>query len=522
MPADKFNYYRESQNKPEELAPMALQLQPDLMIHKDSNQVVEVVHFTDHRQKFFVREWVGPAFLPQIRWESLYGNHLVKFPKSGHVIINADQDLEFRYHLPATGLELIAVERHRQQSQEGWDQDHDSQHTDGSLAAAAACYANMAAGLVDPDYDKDFDDLSHDCWRGAWPQSWADSWWKPSPDPLVNLRKAGALIAAEMDRVLRERASRAGGKTVDTFDITYKPVAGLDLKFTGKLDDTVAPSAPEPAAKPETLTTIHSDEATYVGTPRQIHISEVASYQVPPSGDPEALRQVLEHPDDFSFIHVSVPAGPEGTSGEGFFKAMLDSINAPAPPPTKPTRYWPTARWTVEYQPSAVNAVNSLPFRPPEIITCLNGHLTIEGHFLVFKELQSQYVDDSLTTFNGSFITKLMIHQDEVARVTPHIDELEKESAEIKAEWDRWHQWERERREQQQQRGVDKETLKADLRQQIAEAAKAQGAIDKIPSKPMPPHAADFMQDTILPQPAPPRNYRAVPRSLANDRSNED
>lgn len=35
-----------------------------------------------------------------------------------------------------------------------------------------------------------------------WP--WATDWWKPSDDPITNLVRAGALIAAEIDRLLRE------------------------------------------------------------------------------------------------------------------------------------------------------------------------------------------------------------------------------------------------------------------------------------------------------------------------------
>lgn len=37
-----------------------------------------------------------------------------------------------------------------------------------------------------------------------WP--WDESWWRPSDDPIRNLEKAGALIAAEIDRL--QRAAR--------------------------------------------------------------------------------------------------------------------------------------------------------------------------------------------------------------------------------------------------------------------------------------------------------------------------
>jgi len=39
----------------------------------------------------------------------------------------------------------------------------------------------------------------------TWP--WEASWWKPSDDPIRNLAKAGALIAAEIDRLQRKQGS---------------------------------------------------------------------------------------------------------------------------------------------------------------------------------------------------------------------------------------------------------------------------------------------------------------------------
>ncbi len=40
-----------------------------------------------------------------------------------------------------TGIELITAERKRQIEKEGWTPEHDAEHTDGSLALAAVCYA---------------------------------------------------------------------------------------------------------------------------------------------------------------------------------------------------------------------------------------------------------------------------------------------------------------------------------------------------------------------------------------------
>lgn len=88
-----------------------------------------------------------------------------------------------------TGVELISAERRRQVEQERWSAQHDDSHIDESLARAAACYAMPARFRA-----------RHK--RGLW--SWASKWWKPTPNDRVReLVKAGALIAAEIDRLTR-------------------------------------------------------------------------------------------------------------------------------------------------------------------------------------------------------------------------------------------------------------------------------------------------------------------------------
>ena len=88
-------------------------------------------------------------------------------------------------------IDLIAAERARQINEEGYTSEHDARH-DGDLARAAACYAMPARGVW----------LQH-AWGApeAWP--WERYAWKPTPDDRVReLVKAGALIAAEIDRLL--------------------------------------------------------------------------------------------------------------------------------------------------------------------------------------------------------------------------------------------------------------------------------------------------------------------------------
>lgn len=90
--------------------------------------------------------------------------------------------------MPRDGAALIAAERERQVSDEKWSSSHDDEHDSGQLATAAGCY--IFSGLAG--------------FAGAhWPWMW--SWWKPTPgDRVRELTKAGALIAAEIDRLQRE------------------------------------------------------------------------------------------------------------------------------------------------------------------------------------------------------------------------------------------------------------------------------------------------------------------------------
>lgn len=85
----------------------------------------------------------------------------------------------------------VLSERRRQVSAEGWTPTHDDMHSDGSLAAVAACYAAVSVPSKRGDVPIEL-----------WPKSWAPSWWKPS-NQRRNLVKAGALILAEIERLDR-------------------------------------------------------------------------------------------------------------------------------------------------------------------------------------------------------------------------------------------------------------------------------------------------------------------------------
>lgn len=88
-----------------------------------------------------------------------------------------------------TGVDLIAAERQRQIDAEGWTPEHDAEHDRDDLALAAVGYAT-------PPHLRP---LSGGAPRW-WP--WERRFWKPTPDDRVReLVKAGALIAAEIDRL---------------------------------------------------------------------------------------------------------------------------------------------------------------------------------------------------------------------------------------------------------------------------------------------------------------------------------
>lgn len=88
------------------------------------------------------------------------------------------------------GASLIMKERQRQIEVEGFDENHDARENINSLISAAIAYA--VASRQDPDK-----------WTAKdwWP--WDAKWWKPTTRKR-NLEKAGALIAAALDKLNSE------------------------------------------------------------------------------------------------------------------------------------------------------------------------------------------------------------------------------------------------------------------------------------------------------------------------------
>lgn len=80
-----------------------------------------------------------------------------------------------------TGVELITIERQEQIEKHGFDISMDSRYVNDELIDAAMQY--LGSDLID-----------------CWPDSWDRKWYKT--DGRINeLKRAGALIAAEIDRL---------------------------------------------------------------------------------------------------------------------------------------------------------------------------------------------------------------------------------------------------------------------------------------------------------------------------------
>lgn len=87
------------------------------------------------------------------------------------------------------GADRIAKERQRQITEEHHTAARDDKYVYEELALAAACYALPV-------------DMRNGNMPTFWP--WDEKYWKPSVgDRVRDLEKAGALIAAEIDRLLR-------------------------------------------------------------------------------------------------------------------------------------------------------------------------------------------------------------------------------------------------------------------------------------------------------------------------------
>jgi len=119
-----------------------------------------------------------------------------------------------------TGIELITQERQRQVEKEGWTLEHDDEHKYGEISAAAACYAinkhEMKDDIKVEVLIEEMDFLVNDGdrgdrkllngWYDAFP--WKDGDKRNDHSRIKSLIIAGALIAAEIDRLQRIKTEK--------------------------------------------------------------------------------------------------------------------------------------------------------------------------------------------------------------------------------------------------------------------------------------------------------------------------
>lgn len=102
------------------------------------------------------------------------------------------------------GTGLILAERIRQITEEGYTSEHDDEHHAGEFSLAARGYALTAWFQIAPYVGWTEEILEYEVFNGICNWPWESPAYKPSDDPVRNLAKAGALIAAEIDRLLRQ------------------------------------------------------------------------------------------------------------------------------------------------------------------------------------------------------------------------------------------------------------------------------------------------------------------------------
>lgn len=103
-----------------------------------------------------------------------------------------------------TGIGLITEAKNKMEMK-GYTSETDQQYKDNSLAKVAACYA-----MPEDEREKyqSFTFTEPKMWFPRWwPRSWdVKKYWKPQPNNRIEeLSKAGAFIAAEIDRLINKK-----------------------------------------------------------------------------------------------------------------------------------------------------------------------------------------------------------------------------------------------------------------------------------------------------------------------------
>lgn len=132
------------------------------------------------------------------------------------------------------GVARIAIERERQVVEEAYEAEHDDKHTGRQLMAAAICYLTRAF-CISPTAP-----MLVRAVTSYWP--WHSASWKPSDEPIRNLEKAGALIAAEIDRLWRMRVEKEKPPAPPVL-VEEAALPAADLHPAGVADGAIEPVA---------------------------------------------------------------------------------------------------------------------------------------------------------------------------------------------------------------------------------------------------------------------------------------
>lgn len=140
------------------------------------------------------------------------------------------------------GVALIATERMLQIEENGWTPEHDDQHADFELVQAAEYYC-----AYDAFWAERVDLLSYkNHIESLFPPTWDERWKKRRgfPEPTdYDLAKAGALIAAELDRRARERKLNGTGPAVSVLsesplqDQASPQAVGMTSQYRGEAEE---------------------------------------------------------------------------------------------------------------------------------------------------------------------------------------------------------------------------------------------------------------------------------------------
>lgn len=139
-----------------------------------------------------------------LHWHKEHGNGLTVQQATIYTIANSALASFKGQPDEEDGVSLIAKERKRQIEKEGWDNAHDDGHIHGELAAAGAAYALWNWSRTDAKRLWPFEKEGLKAVDGE-PEYYSEK--------KHRLAKAGALMAAEIDRLERKRLSEITPKT---------------------------------------------------------------------------------------------------------------------------------------------------------------------------------------------------------------------------------------------------------------------------------------------------------------------